>query len=781
MSSQGVYERLARTVLAHRARVLWAALVVGVVSAVIGLPPEMDSDLINMLPTDEPAVAAIRRLADDGVGINFLTLSFGGEDPEALDAWLDDFVVRLEAMDEIELAVHEVDPEVARQVGLLQFEASELEELNVRLQGALALGPALNPLVSAQLMDMGPLTERIAGTRSDTLLRSEPGVERVLIHPVESPGNAEFVIPFMESIEAQIEAADPAAAGVKLLWSGGAYRHTYEDLKGIESDLVATSVGSLVLVLGTIVVAFGSLRAVMLVFPPLLLANVINLALVRLFMGPLNTYTSLGTAILVGLGIDFAVHLIGRFREQRRQGDTVDDAIAVAWQRTGPPCAIAAVTSAGGFLALAAAEFKGFAQLGTVLAMGLIICLVCMFVLLPVLLARFDSAPPAKAMPTVAAKASSSTYRWAPVGLATMLALTAAVGMWSVPRLDFEYDLSALRRDGLAYAELTDLERGLARDAYSPVVVTFPDRASLVSAQRRVLDAIVAGEVQHIGGVVSVHNVLPEDQAARNDQIRQLVAHAEHPNLRYLPRPIATGLVDLRGLVVRELGSDDVPAPVRDLLGVDDPSEDRMLLLPKGNMWDVREASALAEEIETLLPGREAAGEYLGISAMFLITFRDVPKISGVALLLVVLCTALDLRAVGAVVAVVGSLLAGLAWSAGGLVLTDTRITMVNLTGLPILLGIGVDVVIHLAHRLREEGRGGVRRALRTTGVSAGVSAITTIFSFFSLTFAGHRGVRSLGMLVVVGLALVVVVSAVLLPLAWMTGWRLSEDDAEST
>jgi len=101
-------------------------------------------------------------------------------------------------------------------------------------------------------------------------------------------------------------------------------------------------------------------------------------------------------------------------------------------------------------------------------------------------------------------------------------------------------------------------------------------------------------------------------------------------------------------------------------------------------------------------------------------------------------------------------------------------LSIINIVGLPILLGIGVDVVIHLLHRLEEEGPGGVRRALATTGIAALVSTLTTIGSFVSLTFAGNRGVQSLGLLVVIGLSSVFVTAAVVLPIAWAAGWKVS-------
>jgi hypothetical protein len=458
----------------------------------------------------------------------------------------------------------------------------------------------------------------------------------------------------------------------------------------------------------------------------------------------MNTYTSLGTAILLGLGIDFAVHLVGRYREYRLEGQSLEDAVVAAWIRTGPPCLTAAATSAAGFLALATADFRGFAQLGVLLAVGLLLCLVWMLVLLPVLLSRFDTDPrPLIGTGRVDAVTSRSSYRWSPLGLGLTLAVTILAGAFVLPNMQFEYDMSALRRDGMSYVELSEEERALARESYSPVIASFDDYEQMVRSQRMIEDRVAAGEMPHVGGVVSIANVLPDDQP-------------------------------LRGLEVRTLTRDDLPIAVKHILGAGNPNIDRMLLMPKGNMWDVREAKELSKEVYGALPGTEVAGEYLGVSAMFLIALRDGPKITLVALFFVFLLSWWDLRRIHWVAGVVGALVTGMIWAGSALCLTGVKMTMVNLAGIPILLGIGVDVVIHLAHRLREEGPGGIRRALMTTGVAAGISTVTTICSFASLSFAGNRGVRSLGMVVVIGLTVVALVSALTLPLMWSAGWKIS-------
>ena len=90
----------------------------------------------------------------------------------------------------------------------------------------------------------------------------------------------------------------------------------------------------------------------------------------------------------------------------------------------------------------------------------------------------------------------------------------------------------------------------------------------------------------------------------------------------------------------------------------------------------------------------------------------------------------------------------------------DIRINIINVVAIPMLLGIGIDVIVHLLHRVRSGDD--VGRALRTTGMAVLLSTVTTISAFLSLTLADSRGLQSMGLVVLIGLT-AVFMSAILL------------------
>src|SRR6185369_4257692 len=107
-----------------------------------------------------------------------------------------------------------------------------------------------------------------------------------------------------------------------------------------------------------------------------------------LTVGHLNILTITFVPILIGLAIDFGVHLITRYEEELRRGRSEKYALEKAIVYTGMGIFTGAFTTAGAFFAMALTDFKGIREMGIICGGGLLVCLVPMMTLLPVLLLR---------------------------------------------------------------------------------------------------------------------------------------------------------------------------------------------------------------------------------------------------------------------------------------------------------------------------------------------------------------------------------------------------------
>ena len=112
----------------------------------------------------------------------------------------------------------------------------------------------------------------------------------------------------------------------------------------------------------------------------------INFAVMGWLNIPLGVATSMFAAMTLGIGVDFAVHVLEGFSLSRERGLSPDAALSESMARTGPAVAINAAAIALGFGVLTLSQVPANARLGALTILGLASCLLASLVLLPVLL-----------------------------------------------------------------------------------------------------------------------------------------------------------------------------------------------------------------------------------------------------------------------------------------------------------------------------------------------------------------------------------------------------------
>jgi hopanoid biosynthesis associated RND transporter like protein HpnN len=111
-----------------------------------------------------------------------------------------------------------------------------------------------------------------------------------------------------------------------------------------------------------------------------------TMAFTTLVVGHLNILTITFVPMLIGLAIDYGIHLITRYEEELRHGKTQAEAMTKAMAFTGQGIFTGALTTAGAFAAMALTNFKGIQEMGIICGGGLMVCLIPMMTMLPAML-----------------------------------------------------------------------------------------------------------------------------------------------------------------------------------------------------------------------------------------------------------------------------------------------------------------------------------------------------------------------------------------------------------
>jgi len=135
---------------------------------------------------------------------------------------------------------------------------------------------------------------------------------------------------------------------------------------------------ALVVIVGVLAFTFGSLRYVLLAMLPLGLGVLQMFGLLGILDIPLNPANMIALPLILGVGIDYAVHIVHDYKEQHgRYRMTPSTAMAVL---------VDALTTIVGFGSLMIASHQGLQSLGRVLTIGVTACLFTSMIMLPALL-----------------------------------------------------------------------------------------------------------------------------------------------------------------------------------------------------------------------------------------------------------------------------------------------------------------------------------------------------------------------------------------------------------
>ena len=162
----------------------------------------------------------------------------------------------------------------------------------------------------------------------------------------------------------------------------------YDQMMQSEKDATLASIVSLVLCALIFIYGYNETGRPFKATLCLVVGLAYTLAFATLTIGHLNILTVMFVPMLIGLGIDYGVHLITRYEEELRHGKTAEAALTKAMVFTGQGIFTGALTTAGAFLAMAFTNFKGIQEMGIICGGGLLLCFIPMMTMLPVMLLR---------------------------------------------------------------------------------------------------------------------------------------------------------------------------------------------------------------------------------------------------------------------------------------------------------------------------------------------------------------------------------------------------------
>ncbi len=588
-----------------------------------------------------------------------------------------------------------------------------------------------------------------------------------------------------------------------------------DEMSTTDRDMRRASVLAVTLVgLFFMVILRGWLRP-LLIITSLLLAMAWTFGFTTATLGVLNLLSIVFALVLIGIGVDFGVHVVMRFIEGRHGGMSVEQAVRTALVQTGPGVLLGAVTSVCAFYAVLGSDFRGLAELGLIGGTGILFCLISMLVVLPSLLllvgkrSRRAEAPPR--LVTVSFLEGVTDRSGLLLGLLLLVTLLLAPGL---ARTRFNYNLLELQARGLESVEYEHLliEASGESTWYAISVVEDLEQAAIM--RQRFL------ELPSVAGVESLLDLLPEGQERKADILsRALSAVPSPPFAAIVPPPpkgaelytalaglqnrledleeqlfaagagdelillgnllervtslretlsgqpdSAARLVDLQEGLWQEVAAgvtrlhrwleadpvtvQDLPPSLRDLfIGRDGRMQ--LKVVPVGDVWQFDLLEAFVQDLRRV--DEEVSGVPVTVLESARLMQRTFLSAALLTLVLVSLLLWLASRSLRQVVLTLLPLAVSMVWLLQLMGWLGLSFNLANFFAIPILIAIGVDGSVHFIARWKENG--GRSLFSTSTPMAVSLSFFTTMIGFSGLVLGHHRGLASLGAVMVLGSA----------------------------
>lgn len=860
-SIESLVEALVRRVVARP--LAWLAAVAGL-ALLLGVVASRDlginTDSSDMIDPHEPfrvvgeRVKRLFPLVKDQI-----LIVLRGDNPDRLDAVADRLVTRLSGRQDVveDIFAPTVDPFFTREA-LLLMKRDRLDELITRLgQGA----PLLQDLVDKpdlatffdNLARAGKAEEHgvklgivaglydevarvVAGTvagRSAALSwqrlfafeeNRQPAQRIIAVKPrldFHSLAPARAAIRAVREAVAELPAQ--MTAGVAIGITGDPVLRT-EELQSVSNGIEISAALSLMLVALLLAVGIRSAAGVAASLVALLLSLMATAGFAALAVGTLNLVSIAFTVLMIGLGIDFAIHLLLHLEERLGRGGRLRRIWPMAARHVARGLLLAAITTSAAFFAFSPTRFVGMAQLGVISGTGVLIALIVTLIVVPAMTTLWPPRfrPRRRLRHRVAL--ILALERASPVTVAiTMLAV--AIAAFQIPKVRFDADPMNLRDP--QSPSVRAFRWIAARSDQSPYRLDYvgDDLAAVRQFAARVTP------LPEVKEVVSIDSFLPSDQDARLDDIDFLsgdlwflesvdpgswraghgpapaadvkkaldgLRHAltalasDDPAILAAARRLGRAIADLQEAaagpggdvllarldraifayypdMLRRLKAMLSPAPLT-LAGLPPRIKSRYLA-PTGEALaqvipavDASRPEARARFVRAVL----AVEPHIGGSAYAVLRAGEVVaeamiQATALAFVLATVLVAVVLRRLWAVAMVMLPLaFAGVLMLAVGVWL-DLPFNFANVIVLPLMIGMGVDAAIHLVARARDLDHA---ESVFDTNTPRAIlfSALTTMASFGTLILSHHRGTASMGELLLIALALTLLATLVVLP-----------------
>jgi len=669
--------------------------------------------------------------------------------------------------------------------------------------------------------------------------------------PIDEMEKSMYLIPLLDKMIGKTAEKYPS-----ITYSGtaGAMALAVQETIALSNDMSFTSLLSFVLIILIFIVSFRMWAAPLLAGISLICGIAWTSGLVVITLGQLNMMTSMFAVILIGLGIDFNIHVISVYNERRAEGKSISESVSYSFLKAGKGILIGSITTAMAFLTMMISENAGMKEFGFVAGSGVLFCMIAAMFTLPSLLILRDKRIEKKTMASNAMQNSKQvieikTTKFDFMGNMaeifsknSVLTLTIGVAasvflIYSAFKIEFNYDYINLQPENINCITLQDSiiekydmtpdmvmtttngieeSRTITEDVkdlrktgfvtsisqyipsereqkkrqpYIKIIKNYLDNGknselkpadfdALINEIYRIEDNIIElAQLSFAGGQDKVDRKakeiigdLEKPASKRKSLITKLISVLEkdktkslnglklfNKNYEPLMRSKAKNMTNQEKLSLAKLPSD-----IKERFTSEDGKHFLVSIYPKEQAWDFDFLRLFSEQMHRI--DERVTGMPLVFYILIKYIGEDGTKAAILTMFVIFFLLLYDYKNIKLTLLTITPLIIGTFWMIGFMYLFGMKLNILNLMGVPLILGIGIDNGVHIIHRYKIEGKNKICTIFSSTGKAVLLSSITTFLAFGALGFASSRGLASMGLTLAIGITTCFLATVIILP-----------------
>jgi len=728
-------------------------------------------DMADLLPKEHSAIITQNQVYKEFGGWQTLIILSKSLDSVANANFIATLAASLEQSDLVNLAEYRTEADFYREHRLLYINLQDLETIRDRIKSLVAKQKQkLNPFIVELVKDTSTSNEpffylediewkylqKLKNFRGST----DGKVQVLEIYPAKNNLNLTDMRKLYGFAKAKADSLSKQK-NIDVLYGGAVYDFVANSRTLLSEVRTLALISALVLFAIFVFFCFKIPVISLITALCLAMATLWTFAGVSILFGRINILTIILALIIPGLGGRNATHLLSRYTEEMQKGLSVKLALESTILGIGQPFTVSAFISSSMLFCLFSIPLQGIKELGIAGGLGILFDWIAISVVLPAMLIFLQK----KHNFTLFAKITFkfSDFSREPLNIskkymAAILIGTIAITAHGVfPEMEYRFSKTEFTKPSEPVYEIL---KDIGEYKAEPVIVIFPNAKY----------AEVAADNYPDMNWVTYASLLPREQYKKL-RILEEIKNALKPEI--LKTLAGNELTNANKVVeswnLKPVEPADFPESYHlKFLGKDGDIGEFGFIFPAFDIDDGLECRKFAKSVnEISIFGKPlvSTGNPIIRAALMDLSLPKLRRCTIFGCIAILLWLLIFKNMRNHIFLILVSPAIGFLWFFGTLNLLNIPLTIYSILALPFLIGISIDGSLFLWQRFWEEGTGSLKFVCIKTGGTVIISYLIPIATFSSVCFSSHPGLKSLGVVTVIGIVSIVLAHLAIFPI----------------